>query len=156
MDPKLLFWMAALLNLAVLCVVAISGVRLARRGEIARHRRAMKISTALVFVFLGAYVLKVMVLGREDQSVWTFFDIWVLRIHELFVMIMIIAGAVAWVQARKLVGTRFVTHDPADPEPAAKVVRLHRIAGRTAVINAVLGFLMAIPVLAGMFARLLP
>ena len=156
MDPKLLFWIAALLNLAAVCVVAIMGVRLARRGEIARHRRAMKIASVLVFAFLGAYVLKVMVLGREDQSVWTFFDVWVLRIHELFVMVMIIAGAVAWFQARKLEGTSLVTHDPADPDPDPKVVRRHRIAGRTAVINAVLGFLLAILVLAGMFARLLP
>lgn len=154
MDPKLLFWIAALLNLAAVCVVAIMGVRCARRGEIARHRRAMKISAILVFAFLGAYVLKVMLLGREDQSVWTFFDVWVLRIHELFVMVMIIAGGFAWFQARKLEGTRLVTHDPADPEADPKVAYRHRIAGRTAVINAVLGFLMAIFVLAGMFARL--
>ena len=153
MDLKLLFWIAALLNLAVLCGVAIMGVRHARRGEIARHRRSMKIATALVFAFLGSYVLKVMFLGREDQSVWTFFDIWVLRIHELFVMVMLIAGAIAWFESRKLEGTRLVTHDPSDPEPDAKVARRHRIAGRTAVINAVLGFLMAILVIAGMFAR---
>ena len=72
------------------------------------------------------------------------------------VMIMLIAGAMTWFQARKLLGTRLVTHDPADPEPDPQVARRHRIAGRTAVINAVLGFLMAILVLAGMFARLLP
>ena len=156
MNPTLYFWTAALLDLAAVCIVAISGVRYARRGEIARHRRSMKISTVLVFVFLGAYVLKVLILGREDQSVWTFFDVWVLRIHELFVMIMLISGAIAWFQSRKLEGTRLVTHDPADPEPDPKVARRHRIAGRTAVINAVLGLLMAILVLAGMFARFLP
>jgi uncharacterized membrane protein YozB (DUF420 family) len=154
MDPKLLFWTAALVNLAVLCGFALSGVRFARRGEIARHRRAMKVASLLIIAFLGAYVLKVVVLGREDQSVWTLLDVWVLRIHELFVMVMIGAGSVAWLQVRKLVDTRLVTHDPNDPMPDPKVVRTHRMAGRTAVISAVLAFLLAIGVLVGMFSRL--
>lgn len=154
MDPKLLFWTAALVNLAVLCGIALSGVRYARRGEIARHRRAMKIASWLIVAFLGAYVLKVVVLGREDQSVWTSLDVWVLRIHELFVMLMIGAGTVAWLKAKQIVDTRLVTHDPNDPIPDPKLVRTHRIAGRTAVISAVFAFLMAIGVLAGMFARL--
>ena len=154
MDPKLLFWTVALANLAVLCGFALSGVRFVRRGEIARHRRAMKVASLLILAFLGAYVLKVVVLGREDQSVWTLLDVWVLRIHELFVMLMIGAGSVAWFQVRKLVDTRLVTHDPNDPMPDPKVVRTHRMAGRTAVISAVLAFLLAIRVLIGMFARL--
>ena len=154
MDPKLLFWTAALVNLAVLCGYALSGVRLARMGEIARHRRAMKIASWLIVAFLGAYVLKVVILGREDQSVWTLLDVWVLRVHELFVMVMIGAGSVAWLQVKKLVDTRLVTHDPTDPMPDPRVVRIHRIAGRTAVIGAVLAFLLAVGVLAGMFARL--
>jgi len=154
MDPKLLFWTVALVNLAVLCGFALSGVRFARRGEIARHRRAMKVASLLILAFLGAYVLKVVVLGREDQSVWTLLDVWVLRIHELFVVLMIGAGSVAWLQVRKFVDTRLVTHDPNDPMPDPKVVRTHRMAGRTAVISAVLAFLLAIRVLIGMFARL--
>ncbi len=154
MDPKLLFWTVALVNLAVLCGFALSGVRFVRRGEIARHRRAMKVASLLILAFLGTYVLKVVVLGREDQSVWTLFDVWILRIHELFVVLMIGAGSVAWLQVRKLVDTRLVTHDPNDPMPEPKVVRTHRMAGRTAVISAVLAFLLAIGVLIGMFARL--
>ncbi len=154
MDPKLLFWTAALINLAVLCGFALSGVRFARRGEIARHRRAMKVASWMIIAFLGAYVLKVVLLGREDQSVWTLFDVWVLRIHELFVAVMLSGGTVAWLQVKKLVGTRLVTHDPNDPMPDPKVVRRHRIAGRTAVTGAVFAFLLAIGVLAGMFARL--
>jgi uncharacterized membrane protein YozB (DUF420 family) len=153
MDPKLLFWAAALVDLAVLCGFALYGVRYARRGEIARHRRAMKIASLLIVVFLGAYVLKVVLLGKEDQSVWTLFDVWVLRIHELFVMFMIGGGIVAWTQARKLIPTRLVTHDPNDPLPDPKVAKTHRIAGRTAVISSILAFLLAIGVFAGMVAR---
>ena len=153
MDPKLLFWAAALVDLAVLCGFALFGVRYVRRGEIARHRRAMKIASWLIVAFLGAYVLKLGVLGREDQSAWSSLDIWVLRIHELFVLSMIVGGAVAWVQGRKLARTRLVTHDPSDPAPDAKIVRTHKIAGRTAVIASVLAFGMAIGVFAGMVAR---
>ncbi|MEZ4289874.1 MAG: DUF420 domain-containing protein [Myxococcota bacterium] len=92
MDPKLLFWTAALLDLAMLVGFALVGVRYARRGEIARHQRAMRIATLLVLGFLGAYLAKVFVLGREDQAAWSTLDVWVLRIHELFVLVMLVAG----------------------------------------------------------------
>jgi len=153
MDPKLIFWTLALADLGALCTFAIFGVRFARRGEIARHKRAMKIATALVFTFLGAYMLKLRWLGREDMSVWSEVDVWILRIHEVFVLQMIVAGAIAWSQVRKLRSTRLVTHDPADPLPDTQTVRLHRLAGRTAVVGAVLAFLMAIGILVGMYGR---
>ena len=153
MDAKLLFWTAALVNLGVLVGFALYGVRFARRGEIARHKRAMKVASWMILAFLAAYVLKVQFLGREDQSVWSTLDVWVLRIHELFVVFMLIAGAVAWRQGKKLQATRLVTHDPADPAPDARVLRTHRLAGRTAVVSSVLAFVMAIGVLAGMIVR---
>jgi uncharacterized membrane protein YozB (DUF420 family) len=153
MDPKLLYWTLALLDLGALCGFALFGVRYARRGEIARHRRAMKIASLLVVAFLASYAIKVAVLGREDRSAWTIVDVWVLRIHELFVLQMVVAGAVAWTQARKLVSTRLVTHDPKDAAPDPRVVRIHRISGRLAVVGAVLGFVLAVGVLSGMFAR---
>jgi len=153
MDPKLIFWTCALADLGALCGIAILGVRYARRGEIARHKRAMKISSLLVVGFVLSYGLKVQFLGREDMSIWSTLDVWVLRIHELFVLQMVVAGIVAWIQARKLVKTRLVTHDPSDPVPDAKTVRVHRLAGRTAVIGSVFAFLFAIGILAGMYGR---
>jgi uncharacterized membrane protein len=153
MDPKLLFWAAALVDLGALCAVALFGVRCARRGEIARHRRAMKIASLLVLGFLVAYGLKIQLLGREDMAVWSTLDVWVLRIHELFVLQMLGGGTIAWLQARKLVGSRLVTHDPADPIPDPRTCRIHRIAGRTAVVGATLAFVGAIAVFAGMVGR---
>ena len=153
MDPKILFWAAALLNLGVLCGFGLLGVRYARRGEIARHRQNMKVASLLILGFLAAYVLKVVFLGREDQSVWSSLDVWVLRIHELFVVFMLVGGSIAWRQGRKLEGTRIVTRDPADPVPDPKVLQTHRRAGWTAVLGGVLAFFMAIGVLAGMIAR---
>jgi len=153
MDPKLLFWTAALADLGAVCVIALFGVRRARRAEIARHRRAMKVASLLVLGFLVSYLLKVPLLGREDMSVWSVRDVWVLRIHELFVLQMLGGGAIAWIQSRRLIGTRLVSLDPADPIPDPRSVRIHRLAGRTAVIGALLAFLSAIGVLAGMFGR---
>lgn len=153
MNPGLLFWTAALVNLGVVCLSAIVGVRFAHRGEIARHRRAMKLASWLVVAFLLSYVGKLVLIGREDMSVWSRVDLWVLRCHELFVLAMLIAGAVAWVQAGRLEGTRIVTRDARDPDADPKAVRLHHRAGWTAVVSGVLGFVLAIGVLFGMYAR---
>jgi len=153
MDPKLIFWTSALADLGVLCGIALFGIRYARRGEIARHRRAMKIASLLIVAFIGAYVLKVVFLGREDMSIWSPLDVWVLRIHELFVLQMLVGGSIAWIQGRKLARTRLVTHDSTDPMPDAQTVRIHRLAGRTAVIGSVLAFLFATGTLVGMFGR---
>lgn len=153
MDPKLIFWTCALAVLGVLCGTALFGVRYVRRGEIARHKRAMKIASLLVVVFVGSYLLKVQFLGREDLSVWSTLDVWVLRIHELFILQMLVGGSIAWIQARKLVKTRLVTHDPKDPTPDPRTVRIHRLAGRTAVASSFFAFLFAIEILAGMYGR---
>ena len=153
MTPGLYFWTAALMNLALVCATAILGVRCARRGEIARHRQAMKAASWLVVAFLLSYGLKIVVIGREDMSVWSTFDVWLLRVHELFVVSMLVAGSAAWIQSRKLVGTRIVTRDPKDPEPDPKAVRWHRRAGWSAILTAIVGFALAIGVLAGMYRR---
>jgi uncharacterized membrane protein YozB (DUF420 family) len=153
MNPALLFWTTALVNLGTVCGMAILGIRCARRGEIARHRQAMKIASWLVVAFLLSYVLKVMLIGREDMSSWSSVDLWVLRIHELFVMGMLVAGATAWMQSRRLVGTRIVTRDAKDPEPDPKSLRRHKRAGWTAVLAAIGGFAFAVGVLAGMYSR---
>ncbi|MBW1882601.1 MAG: DUF420 domain-containing protein [Deltaproteobacteria bacterium] len=91
MDPKLFFWTAALINLGVLCGIALFGVRFARRGEIARHQRAMKSASSLVALFLVSYPVKLLILGRENMATWATVDVLVLRIHEVFVFQMIVA-----------------------------------------------------------------
>jgi len=153
MHPALLFWTAALVNLGVICATAILGVRCVRRGEIARHRRAMLVASLLVVPFLLSYLLKVAFLGREDMSVWSRFDVWVLRFHELFVVTMLVAGGFAWRQSRALEGTRLVTRNPSDPDADPRALRIHRRAGWIAVLASIVGFALAIGVLAGMYQR---
>ncbi len=153
MDPKLVYWTAAFVNMAVLTGFALAGVRHIRRGEMAHHRRAMTIAALLVVVFLVSYPLKLMLLGREDRSSWSTLSVGILRFHEVCVLVMSISGALAFWRGRRLAraSAALDTHDapPADPHSRAA----HRRLGRIAIVGAVLGLLSAGFVLAGMFAR---
>ena len=153
MDAKLLFWTGALVNMAVAVVVAARGIQLVRRGDVERHRRAMKIASVLVVGFVLAYLLKVQLLGGEDLDAWSSGARGVLYFHETCVSIMLLAGAVAGHRAWRLRRTRRITGDTADPPAPPHVIRLHRRAGRAALIAAVLGVLSAAVVLGGMYGR---
>lgn len=153
MDPKVVYWTAAFLNMAVLTGFALSGVRSIRRGDTARHRRAMTIAALLVVAFLVSYPLKLVWLGREDRAVWSALSVGVLRFHELCVLVMSIAGALALWRGRRLARTRAVLDTPDAPAADARSLAAHRRVGRIAVVGAVLGLLSAGFVLAGMYAR---
>jgi uncharacterized membrane protein YozB (DUF420 family) len=153
MDPRLVYWSFALLDLAAVVGFAAAGVAAVRRGDVARHRRRMLPAAALVGLFVLSYLAKLALLGREDLASWGWTSIWVLRIHELWVFTMLLAGAVAGSRALRLRRTRNATRDPRDPPAPAALVRWHRGAGRTAVAAAALALVFAFMILAGMYRR---
>jgi uncharacterized membrane protein YozB (DUF420 family) len=153
MDPKVLYWTGALANMVLITALAVRGVGQVKRGEIPAHRRSMLTCVALVIAFLVSYALKVVFLGREDLEVWSSLHVNTLRFHETCVLIMVIGGGVALHRARAMRGTRNRTRDAADPAAPAAVVRLHRRAGRFAIVGLVLAVLSASVVLVGMYAR---
>lgn len=153
MDPKLLYWTGAFLNMGVIVVFAVWGVVARRRGAMALHRRNMLVGVALVLLFVLSYVFKLLLLGREDLDAWTSADLWTLRVHELCVLAMVVAGGVATWRGRALASTRNTTFSPQDPPAPVPLARGHRLAGWIAVAAVVLGFLTAALVLAGMFRR---
>lgn len=153
MDAKILYWTGALLNMGVIVGLAAWGIRARRQGDVRRHRLLMLSGIGLVFAFIGSYVLKLVFLGREDLALWSALDLWTLRIHELCVMTMVIAGGVAAWRGTRLARTRNATRLPEDPPAAPKLSSGHRAAGWTAVVAVVLGFLTAGMVLAGMYQR---
>ncbi len=153
MDPKVLYWTGALVNLAVILTLAARGVLQVRRGEVVRHRRSMLTAGSLILAFLFSYVLKLFFLGRENLAVWSEFDRGLLRFHELCVVTMLIAGGIALHRAWRMRDTRNVTHSPEDESAPAAVVKLHRRAGWSGVVGAGLGFLTAAVVLLGMYQR---
>jgi uncharacterized membrane protein YozB (DUF420 family) len=152
-DAKLIFWTGALLNMALVVFLGARGVLLVRRGEVERHRRSMIAAGVLVIAFLIAYVAKLALLGGEDLGLWSPAARGVLYFHETCIAAMLIGGATAGRRAWKLRHTRRVTGDPADPPAAPDGFRLHRRAGRLAMIAAVLGVLSATVMLGGMYSR---
>ena len=153
MDPRLLYWTAALLNMSVVVVLAVAGVRMRRRSEIVQHRRLMLTGGVLVIFFLLSYAAKLLFLGREDMDIWSSQAVWILRIHEAFVLTMLLSGIVATRRGLAMAGTRNVTGDSADAPAAPERARGHRVAGWTAVVAAILGFFTACLVLLGMYQR---
>jgi uncharacterized membrane protein YozB (DUF420 family) len=153
MDAKVLYWGAAVVNFAVLTSFALSGVRQARRGEMARHRKSMLIAASLVAGFLISYALKVTFLGREQLDTWPARDVNILRFHELCVLAMMLGGGLGLYRSRALKRSRRFTFDANDPAPDPRGLKQHRLAGRTAVVGAILGLLSACFVWLGMYAR---
>ena len=153
MEPKLVYWTAALANMGVIVVLALRGVAHRRRGAIDRHRRSMLAAGWLVLAFLASYAVKLAVLGREAMQLWSPTAVWVLRIHELCVLTMLVAGGAALWRGRSLSRTRNASLDPRDPPAPAALADGHRRLGTVAVAAALLGFLTAVLVLAGMYAR---
>ena len=153
MDAKLVFWTLALLNMGAVVGFAFRGVRGVRANDIALHKRSMLVSGGLIVLFLVSYLAKVAFLGGEDLDAWRAGHRYNLWIHETFVVTMLLAGGAAWFLARRFESSRRVTGDPADPPADPAVIRRHRLAGKTAVAAAVMGFLTACGILAGMISR---
>jgi len=150
---NLVYWTAALANLAVIVGCATRGVRAIRRGEVRAHRQMMLTSTALVALFLGSYLLKVAWLGREDRSAWTAIDYALLYTHELCIAAMLVAGGIALYRALRFQDRLrpgwAIPSDPAALPGGAQ----HRRAGTVAKWSGVLAFVTAIGVWAGMLVR---
>ena len=154
MDLKVAYWTAAWFNLLILSFFALSGVQQVRKGQVARHRRSMLTAVWLVVFFVVSYVVKLAVLGREDLTVWSMTAIWTLRIHEMFVVVMLVAGVTALVRGNRIAKTSLLSDAPdapaLDPDQRLK----HRRAGRAAVLGMLLALLTAGCVLLSMYARL--
>ena len=154
MDLKVIYWTIAWLNLLILSLFAISGVQQIRKGQVARHRRSMLTAAWLVVAFVVSYALKLMFLGREDLSVWSSADVWILRIHELFIAVMLVSGIMALIRGSRLARTSLLSDAPdakaPDPEDRLK----HKRVGRIAVVAMLLALLFAGLVLIGMYSRL--
>lgn len=153
-DPKVLYWTAALANMVLITFLALRGVQQAKRGEVAAHRRSMLTGALLVLAFLVSYVFKVTFLGREAMDTWGSGYVTTLRFHETCVLVMIVGGGIALHRGRAMRATRNLTRDSADPAAPAATVRLHHRAGKIAVTGLVLAVLSASVVLVGMYARL--
>lgn len=150
MDPKVAYWTGAWLNMGVIVGLTALGVRFARRGDYARHRRYMLGAVALVGAFLVSYGLKIVILGREHLELWDRTYVHVLRFHETCIAVLLLAGGYGLTVALRR--GMPITSDTGPDREATH--RRHRRAGWTAIAGAVVGALSATWVLWGMYARL--
>ena len=152
LDPKVVYWTGALLNMVAALAIAAFGASRIRRAEIPRHARAMKVAVTLVVLFVLSYALKLRLLGREALELWEPRFVHVLRFHETCVAVMVLAGGTALYLAT----TRRLADPPAPDQLArrARVARIHRACGWTALVACGLGAVSAGYVLYGMYARL--
>jgi uncharacterized membrane protein YozB (DUF420 family) len=156
MNAHLAYWtFIAFVLLAGAFGCGAAGLAAIRRGQIERHRRLMTSGATLVVAFLLSYVVKLLVLGREDLDSWSTASLTVLRIHELLMLVMIVGGSVALVLGRSfrsLLRSATTLAQARASLPEKQRAR-HRWAGRIALGGALLGLLTAALVLLGMYAR---
>jgi uncharacterized membrane protein YozB (DUF420 family) len=153
MDSKLLYWTAAFANMLAVLALAMVGVRAVRRGQVLLHRRCMLLASGLVIGFIVSYLFKVALLGREELERWDAASVTVLRVHELCVFTMLLAGVAAGSRAFAMRRDPIVRGTPTTLPRNSGLRVWHRRAGWTAVTSALLGVLTAALVLAGMYGR---
>ena len=87
-DPKVVYWTLAWIDLALAVSCACSGVIQIRRGRIEAHRRRMLLAGSLILLFLLSYPFKLGFLGRERSQLGLDAD----GVHELVPGAVRIAG----------------------------------------------------------------
>jgi uncharacterized membrane protein YozB (DUF420 family) len=151
-DPKVAYWTGALVNMVAALGIAVFGASRIPRAEFPRHARSMKIAVTLIVLFVVSYAVKLRVLGREALELWEPRFVQTLRFHETCIAVMLVAGGTALYLAT----TRHLLDTPAPEQAAqrARVARIHRACGWTALVACGLGAMSAGYVLYGMYARL--
>ena len=155
MDPKVVFWTGAWLNLLVAVLLMTSAVRAVRRGEVLLHRRRMLTAGSLVLLFLAGYGTKLLLFGREQLYLWNAFYVWTLRFHEVCIFFWLAGGLTALFLAwrLRLAEAPDGSHSVYELPLVLARLRLHRRAGRTAWYASWLALISSAVVLYGMYAR---
>lgn len=151
MDPRLLYWSWALVNMVCVVGCALEGVRRIRRRDVEVHRRLMVTAGILVALFVVSYAFKLQLLGKEDLASWSEASILLLRVHETCVLAMLAGGGYAGILAYRFLRNRPVAGGAAPSNVRRR--RSHRRAGWVAVLASSLGVLTAAFVLQGMYSR---
>ncbi len=150
MTPNLAFWLFAFILTSIVLALGLWGAAFARKGELAKHRTRMVWACNLILLFVLAYALKMLFLGREDKSEWSSFYHAILYIHEFFVACMLAGGLYARVVAFKFAGSLFSENVP-EVDRARRGA--HARVGRLTLICTACALFTAGILLFGMFSR---
>ena len=146
MNYNLAFWLYAYVLMMVVVYVAFKGVGHIKRGEQEAHMKKMVFACNILIFFVVSYVVKILVLGREDKVGWQTMDLVVLYVHETCIFIMLLAGTYARIQA-----ARFKDRPVSEIPAAAR--KKHARSGKVAITAATLALFTASFVLYGMWRR---
>jgi len=150
MTAKLWFWLYAWVVTMNILGSAVYGVRQAQKDDLFAHRRWMNISCWLVALFVVSYVFKVVFLGKEDLNTWKDSYVIVLRIHELFIGIMLFAGGMGRWLAHRFRDSLAATQVD---EPTAAMRRRHTVLGKITLLAASAALITASFLIYGMLER---
>ena len=97
MDIKTFLWYGVLISITGAYLIALSGVRSAKKHDVSHHSRRMIIACTVVGIWLVAYVSKQVLFGREEfggtaEHYW-FLYVPLLTIHILLAMTTIGLGS---------------------------------------------------------------
>jgi uncharacterized membrane protein YozB (DUF420 family) len=150
---NLTYWTLAFADLVCVLLFAIAGIARIRRGDVLGHRTQMLRAAGLVGLFLGSYPVKLMILGRERLAEWEPIHVTILRTHESFILLMVLAAALAFWNARvlRLWDARDGSASPLSRASVPGRLRLHRRCGRLAVFAAAGALVTSAVVLLGMY-----
>ena len=153
MDAKLIYWTGALINLGVVVWLAAAGVRRIRAQDLPGHRRRMVASSGLVGGFVVSYLIKVILLGKENLKVWDSQSLTILYLHETCIALMLIGGGYAGWRAWRF-RSRLPSTGPLEDRLSPEMGRRHhRYAGWLALCTGAAALTSAFLVLYGMFTR---
>lgn len=150
MTPNLYFWLYAYVVMLAILISGGIGIQKARAGLLHQHRKLMNIANTLILVFVGSYVVKMLVLKREAKTGWSTTDFITLYTHEFFIAVMLVAGGYAFALSRKLKDSLDET------APSAEIQTLrqkHGRFGKIAYVSALLAFITATLVLRILFSH---
>jgi uncharacterized membrane protein YozB (DUF420 family) len=137
------FWLTTWVWMTFVLLRAIVAVSAARQRELRRHERIMKQNLGFLFLFVLLYVGKIGWLGKEPVSTWPILLQTTLRIHEVFIALMLVSGGFSLGAALKGKGAASGTE-------AGTHWRKHRQLGYVAMGAGLCAYLTASIVLAGM------
>lgn len=148
---NLMFWVYAYILTLSAIIFAIRGWRSVKNKDYATHQSMMGVAINLILFFVVSYVVKVLVLGREDRTNWSNFYLYTLYIHETFIALMLVTGA--WARRLAYLFKASIGADQLSEVQQAQRKR-HAQLGKACILSALCGLFTATIILVGMASRL--
>jgi len=86
------YWLFAFVVMCTTLALAVRGISYIKKGDIDNHMRLMVWACNVILFFVVTYVVKVILLGREQKAGWQTLELVILYSHEFFILVMLVGG----------------------------------------------------------------